>query len=361
MAMTYCPECHAKISDKAMTCPYCGFSSNRDGELVPISSFPPVRKAIEVLAPGSDVFDDGTNLIPYGAREKLGSLFKNAEEVARLAPSIYDAIQQAMAKRGTIWAADFTSAAEKMMDSGELVLSVEKKTGALLPQLRSVETGRTYEQARLHAEQLPDNLAASIATVQLQLSMAQLLSEIRDVAYGVERLHLEGRADRIGRAKAVWCQLQQAAHIRDARLREQRILSIAGSATEQRGVLQDDFATKLSLATGKGKAKALGSAAREAIIDLSTICLMARTEYAAFSLVDEPDAAMVALRQFGEFMSSNRLGDRETLLKLNSISDQNLEAATSGFYRIARNVNRALNSGSQETTKQLPQSAEEEE
>lgn len=361
MAMSYCPECHARISDKATTCPYCGFSSEKDGELIPISSLPPALKAIEVLAPGSDVFDDGTSLIPRGARERLGELFRSAEEVARLAPSIYDAIQQAMAKRGTIWAADFTAAAEKMMDSGELVLSVEKKTGEFLPQLRSVETGRTYEQARLHAEQLPDNLAASVATVQLQLSMAQLLSEIRDVAYGVERLHLEGRADRIGRAKAVWYQLQQAAHIRDARLREQRILSIAGSATEQRGVLQDDFAAKLSLATGKGKAKALGGAAREAIIDLSTISLMARTEYAAYSLVDEPDAAMAALGQFGEFMSSNRLDDEETLLKLNSISDHNLDAATSGFYKIARNVSRALNPCPCETTKRLSQPTEEEE
>ena len=134
MAMTFCPECHAKISDKAMTCPYCGFSSDKDGNLIPISSLPPVSKAIEVLAPGSEVFDDGTSLIPYETREKLSALFKSAEEVARLAPSVYDAIQQALAKRGTIWAADFTAAAEKMMDSGELVLGVEKKTGALLPQ-----------------------------------------------------------------------------------------------------------------------------------------------------------------------------------------------------------------------------------
>lgn len=359
MAMTFCPECHAKISDKAMTCPYCGFSSDKDGKLIPISSLPPVSKAIEVLAPGSEVFDDGTSLIPYGTREKLSALFKSAEEVARLAPSVYDAIQQALAKRGTIWAADFTAAAEKMMDSGELVLGVEKKTGALLPQLRSVETGQTYEQARLHVEQLPDNLASSIATVQLQLSMAQLLSEIKDVAYGVERLHLEERADRIGRAKAVWYQLQQAAHIRDARLREQRILSIAGSATEQRSALQDNFETELSLAIGKGKAKALGSAAREAIIDLSIISLMARTEYAAYSLVDEPDAAMTALSQFGEFMSSNRLDEKETLIKLNSISDNNLDNATTGFYQIAKNVNRALNQSAQDETKRLSQTEEE--
>ncbi|MGQ5426649.1 zinc ribbon domain-containing protein [Thermophilibacter sp. ZX-H3] len=359
MAMTYCPECHARISNRATSCPHCGFSAGAAGGLVPIGSLPPTPKTVEILVPGAEVFDDGTSIVPHETKRRLGELLSDAGEVARLAPAVYDAIRQAMAERGTVWAADFSKAAQRLMDECELVISVEKETGALLPQLRSVKTGRIYEKARLHAEQLPDNLASSIAAMQLQLSMGELLSEIRDVARGVERLHLEGRGDRIGRAKAVWYQLQQAAHIRDARLREQRILDIAGSATDQRGALQESFSVELSLATGGGKARATGEAAREAITDLTIISLMARTEFAAYSLIEEPDAAMAALGQLGEFMRANRLGETETLRRLNSISDQNMEGATDGLCRIAQNVMRALGAGPRGRRTQLSGAEEE--
>lgn len=359
MSMIFCPECHTKISSKATVCPVCGYSASIDGAIVPISAAPIEPAPVEILTIGSEVFDDGTSLIPHEESRKLAELLKDAKRVAELAPSIFNAIQQALAERGSVWAADFSSAAEKMMRSGELVLGVEKKTGELLPQLRNAKTGKVYETARLHAEKLPDNFAASIASVQLQLSMAEILSEIKDVAYGVQRLHLEAKGDRIGKAKSIWFQLEQATHIQDGRLREQRILQIAGSATEQRYTLQENFSVQLSLATGKGKAKAKGEAAREALTDLSVISLMARTEYASYCLIGEQQTAMTALKQFENFVADNRLNEEQTLNRLNSISDENLKEITSGFYKIADNVTKQLSSGMAGQKESLPPAKEE--
>ena len=63
-------------------------------------------------------------------------------------------------------------------------------------------------------------------------------------------------------------------------------------------MLQENFSVQLSLAAGKGKAKARGEAAREALTDLSVISLMARVEYASSCLIDEQQTAMTALKQF---------------------------------------------------------------
>lgn len=339
MALIQCPECGSRISDKALSCPHCGFTASGETGLVPISSLPPAPRRVAISIPDAAVFDDGTGLVARTTREKLAEAMENADEMAKMAPAIYDAICKLMEKRGTIWAADFSEAAQKLMDKGELVLSVEKKTGKLLPQLRNVKTGQVYEKARLHAETLPNNLAPSLATLQTQVMLADLMGEIKSVAANVEALRLEARGERIGRAKAVWLELQQAASMQDPRLREQRLLAIASKATEERSILQESFKVQLELASStRGKNAARGQAARDAIVYLTTVALMARSEYAAAELVGEKDAAQTALKQLASFIDENQLDDPETLRALNSKASENLEDATSGFQQIAVNV-----------------------
>ena len=357
MALIQCPECGSRISDKAVTCPHCGFSEPGENGLVPISSLPPAPRKVAISIPDAAVFDDGAGLVASDTRERLARLMEDEKRVAQFAPGIYDAIQKLMAERGTIWAADFSSAAQKLMDQGELVLGVEKKTGALLPQLRSVKTGQVYEKARLHAVDLPSDLAPSLATLQTQVMLAEVMGEIKDVAANVVALRLEAQGDRIGSARAVWLELQQAAKVQDPRLREQKLLGIASRATEQRCILQENFKVQLRLARStKGKNATKGQAAKDAIADLTVVALMARSEYAALELVGEHDASKEALRQLASFVHENRLDDRNTLLALNSRSSENLEEATRGFYRIAKNVTKLpLEAGEARQPEELPE------
>lgn len=144
MALIQCPECGSRISDKALSCPYCGFTASGEMGLIPISTLPPVPRRVAIAIPEASIFDDGTGLIARHDREMLAEIMMDAGEVTKLAPAIYDAIQKLMEKRGAIWAAEFSEAAQKLMDKGELVFAVEKKTGKFLPQLRDVKTGKIY-------------------------------------------------------------------------------------------------------------------------------------------------------------------------------------------------------------------------
>ena len=336
MALIFCPECGTRISGTAVSCPHCGFSA---GDLAPLGTLPPSPAPVAIRLPDLAIFDDGSDLVPMPTKEKLADFFKQAEMIARLAPGIYDAIAKAMETRGAAWAATFSAAAERMMQTGELVLCVEKETGELLPQLRSVKTGQIYEKARLRAERLPNDAAASLASLQTQMMVAELMGEIKSIAASVEQLKLESRGDRVARAQSVWLRLEQAMAIEDSRLREQTLLSIAQTATEQRCVFQENFKVQLQLASSdKGSSKDRGQAAHNALVNLSVITLMARSEYASYRLLGFEEPARVSLSQLGSFIAENKLDERDTLLRINSRSKDNLEPLIDKFQAISRNV-----------------------
>ena len=192
--------------------------------------------------------------------------------------------------------------------------------------------------------------------------LADLMGEIKNVAASVEALRLENKGDRIGRAKGVWLDLQQAANMQEPRLREQRLLGIASKATEQRSILQESFEVQLQLATSPhGNANKRGQAAKDAIVYLTTVALMARSEYAAAELVGEKEAARTALKQFESFVEKNSLDDQNTLRALNSKSKENMGSVTKGFYQIAVNVKElALKAGTPGSTPALPGEGPEE-
>lgn len=340
MSLIFCPECHAKISSSATTCPHCGFTAKSEGtDIVPISSLPPATVTPKVTVLEASVFDNGMSLIPSRANESLVKFLADADAMAKFAPAIYDIIKKLVGRGDIKYVADFTAAAEEMMKSGELVLSVEKKTGALLPTLRSKETGHVVEQARLKAEQLPQDMTQSVVDIQMQVMMANIMDAIEAVAANVEALRIENQADRIALAESAWQQLQQAMLIEDSRLREIKILDIASSATQARCTLQGNFKAELMLAMGKqGKAKDWGKAANTAMVDLTVIALMAKTEYAAYRVLEEPEAANAALGQFKQFILENKLENPETLRLLNSYSKGNREDIVRGFVEISSSV-----------------------
>lgn len=337
MSMIYCPECGTRISDSAITCPRCGFAATE--ALVTISSLPPAEIPPTLIIPEASVFSDGGTLLTAKENRDLVRFLSSARTVHRLAPAIYDAIDKMMGAGDVKYVADFSKAAMELMERGELVFSVEKKTGELLPQLRSVKTGRVYEKARIRVEDVPADIMPSITTLQTQIMMAEIMGRIESVAANVEALRLEAQADRIAAAESAWQQLQQAVQIRDTRLREQKMLDIAAKATDARCQLEGNFKTNLMIAMGKkGRSKDWGQAANTAMVDLSIIALSARTEYAAYCLLDEKDAAYAALSQFKEFVTTNRLSDKGTLLSINSLSSANRDNITRDFHTIAREV-----------------------
>lgn len=355
--MIYCPECGSRISDKAITCPRCGFVATE--ALIPISSLPPVEIPPTLIIPEAAVFSDGGTLITPKVNRTLVEFLSDARTLHRLAPAIYDSIDKMMGQGDVKYVADFSKAAMELMEKGELVFSVEKKTGELLPQLRSVKTGRVYEKARIRREDVPADVMPSLSTLQTQVMIAEIMGRIESVAANVEALRLEAQADRIAAAESAWQQLQQAVRIRDARLRELKILDIAAKATDARCQLEGNFKTNLALAMGKqGRSKDWGQAANTAIVDLSVIALSARTEYAAYCLLDERDAANATLGQFQEFIRVNRLSNKDTLLLINSFSSANRESIVNDFHAVAKGISKMVTTDAK-TTKLISATGQE--
>lgn len=83
MSLIFCPECHARISSSAVTCPHCGFvAQSEETGIVPISSLPPAKITPRVTVLGATVFDNGMNLIPSKTNESLVKFLTDADTMA---------------------------------------------------------------------------------------------------------------------------------------------------------------------------------------------------------------------------------------------------------------------------------------
>ena len=200
--MATCPECGTRISDKAKRCPYCGCVS--EDALMPLSAMPPATQPTKVIIPQASVFDNGINLLKPEDNAKIVEFLTDAERMAQFAPVIYEAIMKTIGRSENKYAADFSKKAEELMKKGELVFSVERKSGELLPQLRRVDNGQVYEKARIHTEDVPKDMLPTVYAVQNQANINEMMRKIEAVSEEVSALRLEGQADRIAKANSVW-------------------------------------------------------------------------------------------------------------------------------------------------------------
>ena len=88
----------------------------------------------------------------------------------------------------------------------------------------------------------------------------------------------------------------------------------------------------------RGKARDWGKAANTAMVDLTVIALIAKTEYAVYRVLEEPAAADATLEQFKQFILENKLEQEDTLRLLNSCSKGNRGDIVRGFVQISGSV-----------------------
>ncbi len=218
-----------------------------------------------------------------------------------------------------------------------------RPTKAIIPQASVFDNGMNLLKPKDNAK-----IVEFLTDAKRMAQFAPAVSE------EVSALRLEGQADRIAKANSAWAQLQQAALMQDARLREFKMLSIAADATEARCLLEENFKVQIKLLKqGKGSSKAKGLAGNNAMTALTAIAMMSRTEYAAYTLLGEEDAARLSLKQFKGFVLTNKLDNRQTLLQINSFSSEDRGQIVSGFYAIAKSI-KTMELEPPEETKELP-------
>lgn len=343
MGLVYCPECGTKISEKASVCPFCGFRSSAKNLPMVASKKPLKRIQWESTSLASE-FDQ---VFPISAvqNNNLNIIFGRAENLSRVAPAFFEAVKAMLPQ--TIKVADLNPNIQKLIDNG-FYRFIADKSGEILPSIYG-DKG-IVAQVRLKDLQLTPDLGHSIVDLQTQIAMARVISEIRDVQRGIANLHGELQDDRLALAESAWQQLQQAAQISDARLREGKLLYILSSATDAKCILFRAFTNEKRFFDERRDknwfTKLIDKEAQDRGDEHSAEifnCLLAITktvqvETTVYCLLGEQKAASLSMKQFSAFISANALDDRDTLLTLNSFSSLDQKSLIDNFNDIQQRI-----------------------
>lgn len=343
MGLVYCPECGTKTSDKASFCPFCGFRSSTTN-LPMIASKKPLKR---IQWESSSLASEFDQVFPISAiqNNNLNIIFGRAENLSKVAPAFFQALMSMFPE--TIKVAQLNPEIQRLIDEGVYKFLTDK-TGEILPTIFGKEN--IVAQVRLKDLRLTPDLGRSILDLQTQTALAQVISEIHDVQRGIANLHRELQDDRLALAESAWQQLQQAAHISDSRVREEKLLNILSSATDAKCLLFRAFESeKRFFDERKDKdwfSKLIDKEAQdhgdehsaEIFSSLLAITKTVQVETTVYCLLGEQNAARLSLKQFSEFISANALDDRNTLLTLNSFSNSDQKNLIDNFTEIQQNI-----------------------
>lgn len=346
MSLIQCPECGTKISDRAITCPHCGYMSNDHSlpislqdtyEVVPVFSYDieewkPNRGQLSVMA-----VEDNRSLVQY---------FGNWKNIQLKLPAIAQVIEK-MAKKEKILIAKMDSYVKDLIDKGVYRFTIDKQ-GEILPTIKDADG--FVKQVRLEEMTLTPELTNSLNNLTTHATMAQILEEIEYVGDAIRGLHIELQNDRIALAESTRDKLLLAAKIQDTKLREIAILNTVSSATEAKRILMRNFTenlqyieehtdkTDMQLFLEGKKGKDIPQKVSDAFQTLVSITNTVQAECEGYALLGEYESSKESLMQFREFITSNKLDDKDTLLLLNENTPQKKLAVVEEFMQISEKI-----------------------
>ncbi len=346
MSLIPCPECGAKISDKARTCPHCGFMS--DDNLRPISeqdtyeTVPTFSYDIEEWKPTSGHL----SVVAVEDNKSLVQFFGQWKNVERTMPAIADVIQQ-MAKKENILVAKMDKYVKELIDRGVYRFTIDKQ-GEILPTIRDSEG--IVKQVRLEEISLSPELANSMNNLATHAAMAQILDEIECVGDAIRGIHIELQNDRIALAESARDKMKFAAKIQDTKLREIAILNAIDAATEAKRVLMRNFSENLKFISDNSekndvqlfierkKGRDIPQKVSDSFQDLVAITNSVQTECEGYAILGEFESSKESLLQFKHFITENHLDDRDTLLLLNENTPQQKIPIVNEFMMISERI-----------------------
>ncbi|WP_317856062.1 zinc ribbon domain-containing protein [Chakrabartyella piscis] len=346
MSLILCPECGSKISDKAKTCPHCGYTS-ADCNL-PISTqdryeyIPSFQYDIVEWKPNKN----NLSIISNEDNKKLIGYFGDFNIIQKSFPSLANTIQS-MADKETILVANMDSYIKEMIEKGIYRLSVDKN-GEILPTIRDA-TG-IVKQVRLEEIEITPELATSLNHLNTHATMAQILDEIEYVGDAIREIHVELQNDRIAMAESARDKLLQARRIKNSKLREIALLNVISSATDAKRILMKNFTQNIQyieehsqksfgklIIDFKGQ-RDIDVKAVDSFQALISITNAVQNECEGYAMLDEYEAAKECLIQFRDFIIFNKIDNRDILLMLNGNLVTKQIKVVDEFSHIARRI-----------------------
>lgn len=336
MPMIQCPECGTHIASKACMCPYCGYIG--DDPRMPIGAqtvydpAPQLQFEIERWDSHKKKMDtERVDLAPED-NMKIWDTLKNWKQVQAMLPALAEAVL-GMARSEKQWIADIPKYYEQLLKDGQITFRPDKN-GQILPHLVGKD-GRIVKQVRLKEIVSMPELLPNLQHLETQAALAMIMSQLENVQEQIAQIRGELQQDRLAKADAAWDQLNQALKITDGRRREQAVIIAIGTGTEAKHTLMRHFASCLHLIEGnadqnearliigdifKGKSnKERGEIeARMAYDDLVGILNCVRVETEGHMAIGDTEAARRSLKEFAEFIETEQLDNRDTILKIDS-------------------------------------------
>ncbi len=346
MSLILCPECGSKISDRAISCPQCGYIS-QDSTL-PIS----VQESYEIVPTFSYDVEEWNpnsgqlNIVSIEDNKSLVQYFGDWSRIQATMPEIAKVIQKYAVKEKFL-VAKMDDYVKRLIANGTYRFSVDQQ-GNILPSIR--DSKHIVKFVRLEEMSFPSDISNSLSNIATQAAMAKILNEIEYVGDAIRGLHIELQNDRLALSESSFDKLKLASKIQDTKLREYAVLDALGAATEAKRILMRNFAENLQYITDnsqKGelqllvegkKGRDIPQKATEAFQTLVAITNSVRAECQGYAMLGEYDSSKESLLQFKKFIIDNKLDERDTLLLLNENTPQKKIPIVNEFLQIAEKI-----------------------
>lgn len=346
MSRIQCPDCGAKISDRAVRCPHCGFQSKDPTR--PISEqdkyevVPTFEYDVEEWRPNAGEL----HMVSYEDNKSLVQYLGNWRFIQDRLPAIAEVIGE-LAGAEHYMVAKMDPYIQDLIDKGIYRFTIDKQ-GEILPTIRDAQG--IVKQVRLEDMTMVPNLTQALNNLATQAVMAQILDEIESVGNAIKELHVELQNDRLAKAESARDQLKQARQIQDARLRETALLQVIHSATEAKRILMRNFSQNVHRIEEHSrksdwealldhvKEKDVSEMTADAFQDLVYITNAVQTECEGYAMIGEYEPCKECLEEFRSFILDNKLNERDTLLRLNENSKQKRIEVVDEFTDIAARI-----------------------
>ena len=345
MSLILCPECGSKMSDKARTCPHCGFQG--EDCTLPVSAqsqyevTPMFKYDIEEWNPNRG----DLSVISYEDNKTLLDHFGNWDTIKIKLPAIAEAISS-LAAKDHVMVAKMPQYVKELIDKGVYRFTLDKQ-GNILPTISGPEG--FVRQVRLEDMSFSPNLVNSLNNLSTHAAMAQILDEIEYVGDAIREIHIELQNDRLALAESARDKLKQAIKIQDAKLREIALLNVISSSCDAKRTLMRNFAqNRQFIAEHSNKfvfqyvfdktSRDVGQKAVDALQSLVFITNAVQTECEGYGFLGEYEACKESLLSFKDFVEANELDKKDTLLMLNESASNKQENIVNEFKMIAQKI-----------------------
>ncbi|WP_243390035.1 hypothetical protein [Bifidobacterium anseris] len=261
------------------------------------------------------------------------------ERVRTTMPAFAEAVCD-MTHHDTQMVADIPDSLKKLIDNGQLTFMIDSKTGQPMAQLKG-ERGRIRHQIRLKEVTTEPQLLMNLQHLETQAALAMIEGQMEDIHEQIVQIRGEMQQDRLAKADAAWDRLNQALKIADGRRREQEIMLAIGAGIEAKHALMRHLHDRLRLIEDsadrslwqvlvqdlkdgrifrnrKWKEEQRITESLMAYDDLAGILNCVRVETAGHVALGDMDAARCALKECADFIETERLDDRDTILRIDS-------------------------------------------